>query len=121
MKAIEARGSALIEVLPATVVLALLIGVCLTGAYLLFGRAWIQYQSEQALYCAAQGPSPLHCQTELEDTIHQFLPWGDSMVRIHSEDQHWSVEVEWQYQYFSLHVAKDLTPQQMLQPKVLQW
>lgn len=121
MNKTDEKGSALLEFLPASALLMVLVGVILGGAYLLFGRAWIQYHSEQALYCAAQSGSPFKCKTELENELSQFLPWGDSLVRIHAEEQLWTVEVQWQYGLFSLHIEKELTPKQILQPKVLQW
>jgi hypothetical protein len=117
----NAKGSALIEFLPVSGLLAFFVAVALTGAYLIFGKAWIQYQSEQALYCAAEKSAAIDCQSELDARLRPFLPWGTTEVRIRSADELWTVEVIWKFGPLTLDIVKELTPRQLLAQKVLHW
>lgn len=116
---INSRGSAMLEAVPVTLVLLAFVSGLLLAAYLLFARAWIQYQSEQALYCAAvESPG---CRRQLEDQVRRFIPWGNISSDVHSSGTNWSAEVRWNYQDYSFRVAKDLTPRLILKNRALLW
>jgi len=115
-------GQALTEALPVTLLLGLFISGLLLVAYLLFARSTIQYQSEQALYCAAQKhKSKSDCAMELKQAIEQALPWGDLAVDVEKQANKWTTEVQWTYQGYSFNMYKELTPKQMLNAKALPW
>lgn len=115
------RGFAILESLPVMgVFIAFLLGILMV-AYLMFTRAWIQYQSEQALYCAAEGKYTLLCREELERKVHQFLPWGETHARVTSLQQKWNVEIEWKYRNYAFHFHKELNPDLVLRTKALRW
>jgi hypothetical protein len=113
------RGSALLEALPVGLLLVFIVSGALLVAYFLFARSWIQYQSEQALYCAAQ--SHWDCKYQLQEKLQQFLPWGQTQVQVQGNNQLWTVEVQWKYRDYSFHLHKELNPAQILKTKVLQW
>jgi len=117
----NSRGSAMLEAVPVALLLMLFIAGILLAAYLFFARAWIQYQSEQALYCAAQSRISVPCKHQLEEKLKQLLPWGDSSVTIQASSDKWIVEVLWKNRGYSFHLLKELTPKQILDPKALQW
>jgi hypothetical protein len=112
----------LTEALPVTLLLGLFISGLMLVAYLLFARSTIQYQSEQALYCAAQkSKRQSECSLELKQAIEQALPWGDISVDVEKQAQKWTAEVKWTYQGYSFNVYKELTPKQILNAKALPW
>jgi hypothetical protein len=117
----NSRGSALIEAAPVMLLLVTLAaGLCL-AFYLFFARAWVQYQSEQALHCVSERKSAWRCKNDLDEKLNRFLPWGESRARIFQVNEQSTVEVQWTYGKFSLHVAKTLSPKQILAAKALQW
>lgn len=115
----NSRGTALIESLPVMSVLLIFIGGMLLAGYLMFARSWIQFQSEQALYCVAQTPRPWNCHEKLKMQLKRFLPWGDVWANIESQDSNWTVEVKWSYSDYSFHLKKELNPELILNPKAL--
>ncbi|MGZ3722528.1 MAG: hypothetical protein ACXVA9_06340 [Bdellovibrionales bacterium] len=115
------RGTAMLEAAPVMLLLTLFCVGIVLAAYLFFTRAWIQYHSEQALYCAAQSRVSFHCKYQLEEKLKQLLPWGESSAHILAGNDKWTVEVLWKYRDFSFHLNKELTPQQILNAKALQW
>jgi hypothetical protein len=75
------KGQALWELLSVFSVLAILVSGILLAAYLMFARAWLTYQSEQALYCVAEKQSPAHCRHGFQQRVTRFLPWGTLQIR----------------------------------------
>ena len=115
------RGTAALEAIPVSILLFVLIAGILLAAYLMFARGWIQYQSEQALLCAAETRTGFLCKSRLDKKLNDFLPWGKSTAQIQAAQDRWSVEVTWKFQNFSFRIVKELTPKQILARKVLQW
>ena len=113
------RGTALLEALPTSGLLFFLIAGLLAAAYLMFAKASVQYQSEQALYCASQGSSRTSCEMKLQAEIQSLLPWGDISAHIQGHGNIWSVEATWRWKDFSFHVNRVLGPKQILAPKAL--
>lgn len=115
------RGTALLEAVPVMLlVVTFLVGI-MVAFYLFFTRAWIQYQSEQALYCAAVTRSSFSCQSQLISQLNKFLPWGRSSAVLQATENKWTVEVRWIYGKFSFHTTKELTPKVILGAKALRW
>src|SRR5665213_1806017 len=116
----NSRGSALAEAAPVMLLLATFAaGICL-AFYLFFARAWIQYQSEQALHCASERKSTWQCKYELDEKLRRFLPWGESAAHLHATGTEWRVEVQWKYLGYSMSVIKTLSPGEILAAKALQ-
>ena len=115
------RGSALLEALPTSLVLFAFVSGLMLSAYILFARTWIQFQSEQALYCAAQTDSTSTCRYQLQEKLAQFLPWGNVNVQIQGSDQKWIVDVVWTFQDFAFRMHKELSPNGLLNAKALPW
>ena len=115
------KGSALIELLPVSFLLLTFTVGLLLAAYVLFARAWIQYQGEQALYCAAEGQSPMQCRLSLDAQLRNFLPWGLRRTYLAGADGAWKLEVDWSYRNCKFHMVKELGPRQILNAKALRW
>jgi hypothetical protein len=115
------RGSALLEAAPVMLVLMLFALGLLLAAYLFLARAWIQYQSEQALYCVAEGRASFQCKSKLEEKLKQFLPWGEGSVQLHAFQDQWTVEVLWRNRDYRFRLYKELSPKAILAAKALQW
>lgn len=109
------------EMLPVMLLLLIFVMGLLVAAYLLFARAWIQYQTEQALYCLAEQRTPLNCKAQLQARLERFLPWGETWSQLQNSNDEWSATVHWNYQNYSFHVAKKLNSRLILNPKVLRW
>ena len=120
------RGSALVEALPAILVIVVFVGVLLMAAYLIFARAWMQYQAEQSLYCMAESRTEWTCRRELENRLKRALPWGSSRVvqlqtaRVR-RNEIWKVEVRWKFGGFELSVRKHLDSKSLVHSKALRW
>jgi len=117
----DRAGSALFEALPVSILLVVFVSGLLLAAYLLFARSWIQYHSEQALYCVSEGHSSAQCKFQLKEKLERFLPWGDTSVYLNGGDDHWHVEVTWKYRGYAFHLRKELNPKQILNAKALPW
>ena len=115
------RGTALLEAVPVMLIILSLVLGLMIAFYLFFTRAWIQYQSEQALYCAAEARASFPCRSQLEGKLKKFLPWGRSSVLLQASNNTWTVEVRWGYGQFSFHTLKELTPKHILASKALRW
>ena len=103
------RGFAVLESVFAGVVFFTFVATLLVAAYFQFGRAWVQYRTEQALYCLAEGRPQSRCRRELKTKIERFLPWGDWKIRLVRDRGKWLVDIEWKYQKYSLHFKKELS------------
>jgi hypothetical protein len=111
---ITERGTALLEAAGALGVLSLFLSGLLAVCYLLFARAWIQYQSEQALYCLSEGTRTSTCRSTLEKNLARFLPWGElKNVVVFEERDQWRVQLQWrtgwQWPNYAISVHKHLS------------
>ncbi len=119
-------GSAIVESLAAiTALLVFIVGIWI-GVYLIFARAWMQYQSEQALYCLSESKPALICRRALQKKLVTGLPFGRlGRMRLSSaakgKHQNWNVEVEWKIRTFTLSVRKELGTRRLLQSRALHW
>lgn len=89
--------------------------------YLISARAWLQYQSEQALYCLASENPGWNCQTRLNAQLKRYLPWGHWRTRATSTGNQWSVDVQWNYKNYQVHLLKELNPKLLVRKKDLRW
>jgi len=104
------RGGALLEGVAATGVVFVFTSALLVATYLLFARAYLQYESEQALLCLAESRPAFICKRILLDRLAKRLPWGDvSRARLAGGEDAWRLEVEWAWQACRLRVRKDLS------------
>lgn len=74
------NGSALWETLPVLALVIFLVSAFLLTSYLMFARAYILYQAEQALYCVAEQAAPGDCRAQLRARVTRTLPWGDLRI-----------------------------------------
>src|ERR1044072_1779965 len=105
------RGSAVLEgVMSFTVLAAFTIGL-LTGCYLLFARGFIEYESEQALYCLAEGQPSFICRSRLRDSVARYLPFGSmSRAGLGTDTRGlWDVDVEWQWSNYRVQMHRKLS------------
>jgi hypothetical protein len=115
------RGNALVESLPVMFLLVSLVVGLLLAAYLLFARAWIAYQSEQALYCSLQMQSASGCQIQLESQLRDFLPYGEIQTRVTGINNNWLVEVQWHYREYQMLTRRRLDPELIQANRVLRY
>jgi hypothetical protein len=116
----DRRGSAAIEAAAVAGVLAVFAAGVLMTVYLLFARAWLQYQTEQALYCLAERRGTAVCRSRLSDRARAFLPYGNfRTMDLRAERGRWIAEVGWEWQGYTLHLSKRLTPGLILKNRVL--
>lgn len=120
------KGSALTEALPALAALLVFVTGILLGVYLIFARAWMQYQSEQALYCLSEGRTEFICRRSLEKKLDAALMWGrlgsarlDSSTR--GMNEYWNAEVRWKIGKYHLKVTKRLDTRRLVQSRALRW
>lgn len=105
---------ALIEAAAAVLVAAFFVGGVLLGAYLWFARAWIEYQSEQALYCVAEARPAPHCRRRLHERLNGFLPYRDSLqTTLQSGRENWKLRLEWKWNGYRIHLEKELSTRRM--------
>jgi hypothetical protein len=100
----RSRGQGVVEslfVLALTLALATLIA---TTGYLGFAHAWIGYQSDQALFCAAEGEPLNACESTALRNIRKFLPLHkQAVVRLEQPAaQKWTSQVEWRWDQIKL-------------------
>ena len=114
------RGSALVEFS----VVALFVGVfasALLGlCYLLGARALLEFRTEQALYCLAEGKGVARCRRTFEENIRNTLPFGRlAKVAVNASARRWRVECTWNLDAWwnfrgapvQLRIRKFLTPE----------
>lgn len=115
------RGSALIESLPVFLVLVTLVSGVLLATYLLFARAWIQWRSEQALYCMAVEQHDGLCRRQLNETVAEFLPWGDARFSLSGANGKWLVEGHWQWGGYYFQTLKTFDTHSAAANRDLRW
>lgn len=114
------RGTALVEGLPALLCLMIFVSGLLLSAYLIFARSWIQYQSEQALYCLAESRSYEMCRRKMEQKLDRALPFGQThFVRLSGGGDLWKVDVRWKIHDFEIKIRKQLSVRQILRSRAL--
>jgi hypothetical protein len=110
-----------LEMVPATLLLLAFISGVLLAGYLLFARAWIQYQSEQAVLCAAERRIAFPCGLELKRRLERFLPWGRVDAKVTVLPEKWAVAVAWHLGNFRLQTKRELTPRRLADRRSLKW
>ena len=117
----DQRGSALVESLPAMMVLVVFVSGVFLASYLLFAHAWIRYQSEQALYCSLKEQMGSLCRIRLENQLREFLPWGEIQTRVSGLNNDWMVEVQWRLKEYQIHARRHLDPDLILANEALRY
>jgi len=117
----SSRGSALIESIPVIAVLLTFTSGLLLAAYFLFAQIWIGYQSEQALYCVAEGRHAAQCERQLKMDIQAALPWGRFESHVQAWRSQWRVEVIWRYKDYQIKFTKELNPKLAMGKRDLRW
>jgi hypothetical protein len=116
----DRRGSAVIEAAAVAGVLVVFTAGVLMTIYILFARAWLQYQSEQALYCLAERRGTAACRSLLSARARALLPYGNlTTMDLRAEHGRWIAEVRWEWQGYALHFSKRLTPALILRNRAL--
>ena len=95
-------------------VLSVLVSCLLIVSYLLFARAWIQYQSEQALYCLAENQPAYACRHQLEKALRRCLPYGELRdLTVFTTNARWNVNLQWRtgwdWPHYVMKVQKQLS------------
>lgn len=108
------RGTAVLEGVGVLFVITSFVSVVMMGAYLWFARGWIQYQSEQALYCLAESRPEVMCRRALKANVARFLPFGKVRNLGYSNERgrfgvklDWKWEVKWDQKKFGYNVRVD--------------
>ncbi|MBX3022563.1 MAG: hypothetical protein KF799_12900 [Bdellovibrionales bacterium] len=116
------RGSSVVEATLAVSTITLLAGLILTTTYIWFTRAWVSYQSEQALYCLGEGRPPRQCRQKLQRHLKTQLPFVDvTVVQAWRTYRMWNVQVQWEWRLkweqidkrYVLRLRKELSIQQI--------
>lgn len=120
------RGQAVVEVVLASIGILLFATIILIAVYLLFVRAWIQYGSEQALYCLMQQQPAQACQAELESFLRSTLYWGHTKeVRMRMVQKgklkEWKIHTHWNFVGLSLHVERQISARDLTHKRALHW
>jgi hypothetical protein len=116
----SARGSAALEAVPVIAVLLVFVAGALLAAYLMFARAWIQYQGDQALYCMSESRPTVVCHKRLRAKLNQFLPWGQfGRIDLSFHGDKGKLDIKWVIQGFTIHIAEQLSIRQIIRKKGL--
>jgi len=99
------RGQALVEAVWAVPILSLAFAGLLALIYVGFVRSFIGYQSDQALFCLAEGQSEYHCQNAAKQSMRKFLPFGElRSFQLTSAHEAWRASADWQWA--KIHIKK---------------
>lgn len=110
----------MLEAVPVFAVLLVFVAGLLLAAYLMFARAWIQYQGDQALYCISESRPASVCRKQLTTKLNQFLPWGKAgRIDLRFNNDKGKLDIKWNIQGFTIHIAKQLSVRQILRKKGL--
>lgn len=105
----DQRGGALWEAIPVFGIVSGLVLAVLLAAYLLFARAHVIYQGEQALYCVAERQPPGRCRERFARRVKSFLPWGELRVRsLESSGSGASMRGDWRWMGFRVALDRRL-------------
>lgn len=99
------RGQATLEAIGAFWILSIAFAGFLALIYVGFVRSFIGYQSDQALFCLAEGQSESHCQNIARREMRKFLPFGELLTfQLTANNNAWRASVDWQWAKF--HIKK---------------
>lgn len=116
------RGSALVEFAAVGSFLAVFTGFLLFGAYAVFARAHLEYRTEQALYCLAEGKLEFWCRRRLNQSIDSTLPYGRvTRATLGRVGPNWKVALEWKVYPVTFAIKKALSPRQIRNKRDLRW
>lgn len=114
------RGTAMLEALAVSSLLVAVITGLFLAAYFLFARGWVEYQTEQSLYCLAE--NQFGCQFRLEQNVKRFLPYGSVLVnRLRGKTGQFEVHLTWKFQGVRLTVQKTLDLKSAARSRDLRW
>jgi hypothetical protein len=75
----------------------------------MFARAWLLYQSEQALYCVAEKRPSHVCRINLSNSIIRFLPWGSLSVQQLAESPNGgTLQISWGIKNYVIPIRRSL-------------
>jgi hypothetical protein len=103
------RGSALIEALPATAVLSLLISGGIALGYFVFAKVWLTRSAYEASICLSTSAPTQDCESHLKNDVGGALPIG-TIGRLHVTRNQSEVRVEFDWQLtdeFKLHIEDE--------------
>jgi hypothetical protein len=116
------RGSALFEALAASVFMVYLSGVLLSGLYLFWTHAWLNYQSDQALFCVGAGGMRFQCERVLKRKSQDFLPWGNfTFIELSGFSDQAELKMEWQWGEWKKQYRKNLRIKDIIKRRDLSW
>ena len=109
------RGSAVVEFSAVAGFVVVLVTVTLVAAYLAFARAYLEYRTEQALYCLAERRHRTGCAEGLRRAVNGTLAFGriQKMRLVETRDT-WKVELTWQIHDFVFRFDKTLDRRRVL-------
>lgn len=106
------RGSTTVETVGILLFVFMAISALLFVAYVIFAMGWIRFQSEQGLYCMAEGRFRFSCTREVKKNLNAFLPsrWTDRLdVNLSGDDQEWSSRIVWKIKGFKIDIRRELS------------
>ena len=119
---INERGSLALESIPVTLLLLTFVTGLLLAGYFIFARAWVHYQGERGLFCAAQARSTDACERELRSRIARVMPFGElERVRFSTGREEWTLEIIWNFNDHRLHLQKRLRVREAATNRALRW
>ena len=111
------RGAAISECALVVGVVVTIVSATLSLSYLAYARAMIEYQTEQVLYCLAEGRRPATCRANLHRALKDQLRIGRlTKLRATRRRNHWHVEASWTATAWTIHVIKSLDRERILRP-----
>lgn len=119
---INERGSLALESIPVTLLLLTFVAGLLFAGYFIFARAWIHYQGERGLFCAAHERGAEVCARELRSRITRVMPLGElESVRFRTGHEEWTLEIIWNINDRRLHLQKRLRVREAATNRALRW
>lgn len=116
------RGSALFEALPASALIVAFALTALTIAYLGFTRVWLEYESEQGLYCLAERGSGVTCTRKLRERVERFVPWGEiERLKLVPGEDAWELELWWNWNGIRMRIHRRLSVASIAGKKASRW
>lgn len=109
-----ARGQALVEFALTSVVITVVVGATLFALYAHFARAWLEYTSEQALYCLSEGRGDQICRANLRrDALRiPFVTLTDA--RLVRRRDSCLITVRWRIRTYEFQLVKALNARRVL-------
>ena len=111
-----------LESIPVILLLLAFVAGVLAAGYFIFARAWVHYQGERGLFCAAQARGSSVCARELRSRVERVMPFGElERVRFNSGREEWTLEIVWKFNEHRLRLHKRLRVRDVAANKVLRW